>query len=62
MAFWDLEITITVKEKGRVLSKISEVSNNDILDMNVSWRQYLEQRIVDLGYKVSGEVKLKRIR
>jgi len=66
MAFWDLVIEITVKEKSkwqmRELSTKEQISNNDILDMKQSWMAYLEKRIGDLGYKIAREIYDKRIR
>lgn len=61
MAFGDLEIEIIIKEKWKTLCRMSEKSNNDILDMAFSWPMYLEKRIGDLGYKVASELKLTRI-
>lgn len=61
MAYWDLEIEIIVREKGRILSQKKEVSNNDIFWLRHSWMAYLEERIGNLAYKVAMDCKLKRM-
>ena len=61
MAFGDLTIEITIKEKGKLISKEKVESNNDILDMKVSGVQYLEARITSIGQKVVSKVYSERI-
>ena len=61
MAFWDLVIEIKIKNKGKIIAKMDNISNDDILDMEHSWIMYLEKRIWDLWFKVAKEVFDKKI-
>lgn len=56
MAYWDLEIKVVVTNKWRALSSITDVSNNDILDIPNWVNVYLVQRIEDIAQRIAGDI------